>query len=249
MTESGAQLSDANGPSASGRAESQRRPETPRQDAFSWLVGGLMHESRNALQQISAGAELLAFDLANRPEAMHLIRGIEEGQNRLVRVLDDLRLYATPQQLSVQSLDLAAVCRQIWHGLATSGNWPAAELHEVDMPTGCPCRADPTLISAAVTRLLEFVLAIAGSPVVIEIACRDIQLGGKPAVELTLSSAGLQWTADDEHSLFEPFGMRHSRGNGLELPVARRLIELHGGRLRTSTPAAGKAQFVLELPR
>ena len=50
-------------------------------------------------------------------------------------------------------------------------------------------------------------------------------------------------------TLFEPFVTTKSSGTGLGLSIARRLVELHGGRLALADPEDGwGAVFEIELP-
>jgi K+-sensing histidine kinase KdpD len=133
--------------------------------------------------------------------------------------------------------------------LTHSGRWPGAELRELALPADPLCRADPALLAQALTRLLEFVRGSAGSPAVVEIACRETKTGGQPGLTLKLSSSALNWSAAEEQTLFEPFAGRRGRGTGLELAVARRLVELHGGGLQARSTDAGQAELLLELPR
>jgi signal transduction histidine kinase len=236
-------------------ADADCQVDTARRAAVRWLLSGVMHESRNALQQISAGAELLAIDLAGQPEALRLVQGIDDGQNRLLRMFEDLRLYASPQDPVSQSLDLAAQTRQVWHELTRTGRWPGAELREQLVVAGraisanSQVRADRTLLGIGLDRLFTFVLGAAGTPAVVEFACRDFDLEGRPGTAVAISSPGLKWTAEEQQVLFEPFAVRRGRGTGFELAVARRVAEQHGGRLHAGLSIGGQAELVMALPR
>lgn len=53
---------------------------------------------------------------------------------------------------------------------------------------------------------------------------------------------------DVREKLFTPFFTTTSRGTGLGLVTARRLVEAHGGRLTIECPADGGTVVVVELP-
>jgi signal transduction histidine kinase len=50
-----------------------------------------------------------------------------------------------------------------------------------------------------------------------------------------------------EHA-FEPFFTTKSRGTGLGLPLARRIVEAHGGDIQIDTPPSGGTTVTLRLP-
>jgi signal transduction histidine kinase len=49
--------------------------------------------------------------------------------------------------------------------------------------------------------------------------------------------------------IFTPFFTTKSRGSGLGLPTAKRLIEAHHGRISVECPAGGGTTVEIELPR
>ena len=47
---------------------------------------------------------------------------------------------------------------------------------------------------------------------------------------------------------FEPFFTTKSRGTGLGLPLAKRIVDAHGGEIHIDTPPAGGTIVTLVLP-
>ena len=54
--------------------------------------------------------------------------------------------------------------------------------------------------------------------------------------------------ADIREKIFTPFFTTKSRGSGLGLPTAKRLIEAHNGQIDVDCPPAGGTQVVIRLP-
>ena len=65
-------------------------------------------------------------------------------------------------------------------------------------------------------------------------------------VELCVSDSGIGIAPGDRERIFEPFEQadnspsRRYQGTGLGLPLTRRLVELHGGRVWAESPGEGK---------
>ncbi len=72
---------------------------------------------------------------------------------------------------------------------------------------------------------------------------------GEPVVRLHVADEGQGVPAELRERIFEPFFTTKARGSGIGLPVARQLVEEHGGRLYSESRGAGQgAEFVIELP-
>jgi signal transduction histidine kinase len=54
--------------------------------------------------------------------------------------------------------------------------------------------------------------------------------------------------ADVMEKIFTPFFTTKSRGSGLGLPTAKRLVEAHAGRVSIDCPPGGGTTVVVELP-
>jgi signal transduction histidine kinase len=53
---------------------------------------------------------------------------------------------------------------------------------------------------------------------------------------------------DVREKVFEPFFTTKHRGTGLGLPIARRIVEAHGGTLEIDNPEAGGTTVLISLP-
>jgi two-component system NtrC family sensor kinase len=69
-------------------------------------------------------------------------------------------------------------------------------------------------------------------------------------LEISVEASGPGVPLEDAERVFEPFFTTKGaeRGTGLGLPVARRIVEAHGGELVLDSPAGGGATFVVRVP-
>ena len=54
---------------------------------------------------------------------------------------------------------------------------------------------------------------------------------------------------ENKEQIFEPFFTTRSGGMGLGLPVARRIVEMHGGSIEVANRSSGGAVFRIRLPK
>jgi two-component system sensor histidine kinase HydH len=78
------------------------------------------------------------------------------------------------------------------------------------------------------------------------VAARLWSEGARLRVEVRDRGAGLD--AGREDAIFEPFHTTKVHGTGLGLAVARRIVELHGGKIAARNHPAGGAIFDLSIP-
>jgi signal transduction histidine kinase len=66
---------------------------------------------------------------------------------------------------------------------------------------------------------------------------------------IAVSDSGPGIPGEIREKIFTPFFTTKSRGSGLGLPTAKRLIEAHDGRLTIDCPPGGGTTVVIRLPR
>jgi signal transduction histidine kinase len=65
---------------------------------------------------------------------------------------------------------------------------------------------------------------------------------------ISMADSGPGMPPEVKEKAFEPFFTTKSRGTGLGLPIAKRVVEAHGGRLTIDTPPTGGTVITLSLP-
>jgi signal transduction histidine kinase len=216
--------------------------------AIGQMVAGLAHESRNALQQIQASVEMLGRRISHGSEN-YLVNEIQKAHDRLHHLLEEVRSYAAPITLACERHDVGRLWQEAWEQLAPQrlGRDVRLLLHIDDVDLHC--RVDPFPIERVFRNILENALAACHDPTRIEIRCQATEYNGAEALSIRIADSGPGLTEQQEQRIFEPFFTTKTQGTGLGMPIAKRIVEAHGGRIAVANGVASGTAIEVFLPR
>ena len=229
-----------------------RRLETVRRD----FVANVSHELRTPVASVRSAAETLRMAIQHDPSAAaQFIDIIERNGRRLGELISDLldlsRIEAREYQLSVEALDLAAICDKTF---ATFVERAAARKIRVapTIPPGLPRAAgDPNAVDRVLTNLVDNALKYCPEGSSVTVSARE--LGGK--IQVLVSDTGPGIDAKHLPRLFERFyrvdpgRSRDMGGTGLGLSIVKHLVEAMGGEISVESVLGKGSTFTFTLPR
>ena len=223
--------------------------QSERLAAIGQMMTGLAHESGNALARSQSCLEMLAWEVEDRPEAMKLIDRIQKAQDHLKQLYDEVRGYAAPLKLEIEVCDVAGVWRQAWENLAVIRRGRQAVLKDETGGLHPRCPVDSFRLEQVFRNILDNALAACTDPVQVIVRCAETSLEGRQAFSISVSDNGPGLTAEQKQRIFDPFFTTKTKGTGLGMAIARRIIEAHGGAIAAGTANTGGAEIVITLPR
>jgi PAS domain S-box-containing protein len=229
------------------RREAQERLlRSERLAGIGQMVTGIAHESRNALQRIQSCSEMLELEIEGNEEAMRLVQRIEEAQDNLLRLFDEVRGFVAPIQLERSPCSIGSIWLEAWQLLETARRGRDAAI--VAHTAGLDLRADVDRFRMVqVFRiLLENSLAACSDPVSIHVGCREVRLNGKPALAIHVRDNGPGMPPNVRENVFEPFFTTKTKGTGLGMAIARRIVDAHGGEIAIGDASPG-AEIIITL--
>ncbi|HWB11723.1 MAG TPA: ATP-binding protein [Pirellulales bacterium] len=230
--------------------EAQRKSlQAERLAAIGQMMTGLTHESRNALQRSKACLEMLALEVEDRPEALDLVRRIERAQEHLYHLYEEVRTYAAPINLNREVCDLRALWRETWaHIVQLSPDKQVEFSEEIDCDD-LRGRVDRFAIEQVFRNILENALSAVANEGKITVGCKAVLLEGKPAVRLRFRDNGPGMSEEQRQRIFEPFYTTKTKGTGLGMAIAKRIIQSHGGQIEAGDRPGAGAEIIVTLPR
>jgi signal transduction histidine kinase len=211
------------------------------------LAAAVAHEIRNPLNAVSMGIQRLRaeFEPAERDEYRRMVDLVQGEVRRLNGIVQEFLSLARPLQLRPELVPVAALLDEIRQLVEPQARQAGIELEQALPPSLPDIRADRDRIKQV---LLNLVLN----------AIEAMPTGGRLTLGAAASSAALTLRVTDTGSgippellprVFEPYVTTKTRGLGLGLAIARRIVEAHGGRIEAESQVGQGTSFRVTLPR
>jgi two-component system sensor histidine kinase HydH len=197
----------------------------------------LAHEIRNPLASLKGHAQLLAERVADADLAPRIDRVVAEAV-RLEHLTADLLEFARSGAIHVVPSDPRAVIER-----AVQGTEPSRiDVDVARAPAQWPLDADR--MHQVLTNMLDNALAVTSPPDRVQLTASF----GEGGLVFTVRDRGPGVPATERQQIFEPFHTTKTRGTGLGLAVAKRIVEMHGGSVNVGDADGGGALFRICVP-
>ncbi len=209
------------------------------------MSAGIAHEFRNYMGTIMGYARLLAKSLPPDHSGRQMADAIHEELKAMNRLIDDLLQFGrhtepalSPTHLidlfkrSVAQVDGRCAERRITVSLNLPDELPIAQMDE-----GLMYQALLNLYNNAIDAMAE------GGTLSIH-----AKAAGPRNVELTVSDTGVGIPPEHLEKIFLPMFTTKSKGTGLGLALAHKIILSHGGRISVDSKEGSGATFRIVLP-
>jgi PAS domain S-box-containing protein len=207
------------------------------------LAATVAHEIKNPLAGISGAIQVLAEGMPKNDGRREIVSEILDQVKRLDTTVRELLNFARPITPRFQELDLAESIASVWKMLAPQSEAKAIRF-TLEVEPGAHVHADPHLLRQVWTNLFQN--AIEAMPKGGEVLAR-VRVGDGVRVEIRDTGNGIDPLAVEK--IWRPFFTTKTRGTGLGLPIVKKIVEAHNGRIWCeSEPSKGTAFFV-EIPQ
>lgn len=221
--------------------------------ARSRFVSSVSHELRTPITSLRGYLELLAGGEAGElaPDQQHYVNIAERNARALDELINDLltlsRIQSGRISLNPEPVDIRLLLRELKAEMMPIATEKKVDLVLVD--TGeLVVSGDPLRLKQAFGNLVGN--AIKYSPKGQAVVLRAFRINRQVVVSVVDWGMGIP--KDDLPQLAEPFFRSSSNdripGTGLGLPIAKQMIELHGGRLAVESEPGAGSTFTVYLP-
>ena len=210
----------------------------------------LAHELRNPLAPIRNGLQILRLTQGSDPASQHVAEMMERQVDHLVRLVDDLLEVSRITRGRIElRREPVAVSTIIESAVETSRPLIDAAGHRLTVtvpPEPLLVHGDPIRLVQVVANLLNNAAKYTrrGGQIWVTVDAE----GGEVVVSVRDTGRGLTPEAKERiFDLFAPIG--DDGGLGIGLTLVKRLVEMHGGRVKARSEGPGRgSEFIVRLP-
>jgi two-component system sensor kinase FixL len=206
------------------------------------MAAVIAHEVKNPLAAVRGAIQVIGSRMKGESGDGAIIKEIIARLDALNNLIQDLLVFARPPQPKMAAGNLRVLISDVANLLKSD---PAFGQLEVAMiGDTAPLPLDPTLMTIVFQNLLiNSAQAMHGRGVItVTLSTAD----GWHRVEVADQGPGIP--PEIRTSLFRPFKTTKARGTGLGLATAKRLVELHDGRISVACPPGGGTRVTVDLP-
>ena len=216
--------------------------------AWGEVAKRLAHEIRNPLTPIQLSAERLAWKLQDKlgeQDAQILARSTDTIIKQVAamkEMVEAFRNYARAPSLKLEKQDLNKIIEEVLL-LYEAG---ACTFDAVFSNIPAVMYADATAMRQVLHNIFKNAAEAAEEAAQPEVHIHTDNTDGQ--ITLTVANNGKSFGKDMLANAFEPYVTDKPTGTGLGLPVVKKIVEEHGGRIALSNPAEGGASVKITLP-
>jgi two-component system sensor kinase FixL len=206
------------------------------------MAAVIAHEVKNPLAGIRGAIQVIGGRIAREGGNTQILDEIVARIDSLDQMMKDLLLFARPPTPRCAPTDLVPLVKTTASLLSED---PALRDMDIEVEGAAPpVSADAEMLKVVFQNLLINSAHAMRGKGRIRVAVEPADTG----CQIAFIDAGPGIPAEIRDKIFTPFFTTKSRGSGLGLPTARRLIEAHKGQIAIDCPPDGGTTVVIRLP-
>ncbi|WP_026731516.1 GAF domain-containing sensor histidine kinase [Fischerella sp. PCC 9605] len=219
--------------------------EQERLAAIGEFAASIIHEIRNPFTTMKMGLNFFQRLDLSAPAKERLSLALDEA-NRLERLLKEILLYAKPQTLQLEDIEINELINEIQASLRDMPEAVRREIEFFPATTAAKVLGDKDKLKQVLINLVRNAYeAIAeGDTVKLQI-CSNTNIN---QVCINIHNDGEPIALEVLPKLVQPFYSTKSSGTGLGLAISKRIVEAHGGELSIKSNALEGTTVSVQLP-
>jgi signal transduction histidine kinase len=219
-----------------------------RLEAWAEMARMIAHEIKNPLTPIRLSAEHMreiyasdrgVFEQVFETCTTNILRQVDELQE----IASDFSTYSRIPKIELQLGDLRACVEEMYQGYRSAPP-PGIEMLFHPGDNSREIEFDAKLLARAIRNLIENAIRATGPGGQIDLS---VSIDSEQA-KIVVADTGTGVSPAILQRIFDPYFSTHDSGTGLGLPIARQIVEEHGGTISARNRSAAGLELVITLP-
>jgi|SRR5579864_2150893 len=207
------------------------------------MAAVVAHEVRNPLAGVRVAIQMIGRQLPSGGEDAGVIEEIVARLDALEQLMKDLLLFARPPRVHLEPVEILALVERASVHLSQDPTMRSVFVEVEGSPS--VVMVDPQLLEIVLLNLfLNAAQAMNHDGTI-----RTLVVADDRTCRIAVADRGPGIPSEIRDRVFSPFFTTKPRGTGLGLPTARRLVDIHHGRISVECPPEGGTTVTIELPR
>jgi two-component system CheB/CheR fusion protein len=206
------------------------------------MAAVVAHEVKNPIAGIRGALQVIASRMPADQRDRAVIGDVVARLDALNGIVQDLLLYSRPRQVRRELVDVRRLIESTADLLRRDPAFAGTKIELHGEPP--PASVDSEQLRIAIQNLLMNAAQAMGGSGAIEVAL-DCDAAG---CRIAIRDHGPGMAADIRAKAFDAFFTTKHRGTGLGLPIARRIVDAHGGEIAIATAEGGGTLATIALP-
>ncbi len=229
---------------ADKRAMQRQLDEVQHMATIGQLAASLAHEIKNPIAGISGAIQIISQTMDKKNPHYEIMREILRQIDRLDSAVKDLLIYARPKAPERRMSDVGETIRSCLALLNEDPAMKSMKIEHQGLNSGIRTMLDKSQFSQVVSNVVLNAAQACDGQGIVRITLSHN--GNDVAVTVTDNGPGMS-TQVVERAM-EPFFTTKARGTGLGLPICKRIIEAHHGKLAIQTAPMQGTTITIQLP-
>jgi len=230
------------------KEQEKERSKRDRLSVLAEVSAVVAHEIRNPLAGMVAGIQHLLTKFRAGDERHEALQRILKEGERVDRIVEDILLVTRPPHLNLAPCDISEVVGRVvdeYENKAAAAGVQVRRCHSAGLPL---VRGDEKRLRQALSKLVLNGIEAMPAGGSLDIVIAGPSRGEAEYVEVEISDHGVGIREQDRGRLFEPFYTTKTRGTGLGMVIAKRIIDEHGGEIEVLSEEGEGTKVIVRLP-
>lgn len=212
-------------------------------DEFEFMLSKISHEIRNPVTLINSFLQMMATKYP-QVEQFDYWEDIQENMEFLIDLLNELSKYNNAFRLNQEKIDMNTYLESVANSMRPTLTYLNITLNYESSSNLPSMEVDKVKLREAILNIVRNASEAIDEKGIISIGAQKQQ--GQLLLTITDNGCGIP----EEYlpTLFDPFVTHKKEGTGLGLPIAKQVIEAHGGSICVSSRLGQGSSFQISLP-